>query len=398
MSVQGAPPSPQKLKRNFGVAALLAALVAVSGVVIRHNHEAKLDQWTQSQSIQTVELISPIPGSGEQELILPGDIEAYYEAPLHSQVSGYVNMWYYDIGAKVRAGEVLAKIDTPELDQQLEQAKGELAKAEANAKLSKLTSKRWEALRASVAVSPQSADEKAGDVNVRTADVTAARANVERLNAMKGFAQIVAPFAGVVTARKVDVGALVGTGNGQYLFKVADIHQMRVYVQAPQAYASRLRQGMIATLKLPQYPNRSFQAKLSTTSNAISQQSRTLLVQLLADNGDGALWPGSYTEVHFKLPDNPAVLRVPASALLFRGEHLKVATLGPDNKVVLKPIEVVRDLGVAVEVSSGIDLSERIIDNPSDSIAEGDVVRVAGEKEDEHPKTTAGQKSPERPK
>lgn len=394
MPSDNTPVALHKVKKGLGLVAVLAIAFAVFGIISRKASDVRLEQWTQAQAIPTVKVISPKRGSSGQELVLPGDVQAYFEAPIHARVSGYVKMWYHDIGARVRDGEVLASIDTPELDQQLEQAKHELLKAEARLQLAKLTSKRWQALRASVAVSQQSADEKAGDVDAKAAEVAAARANVERLKAFEGFKQIVAPFAGVVTARKVDVGALVqgANDNGQELFSVADIHQMRVYVSAPQIFASQLRPGMKAAVRLPQYPKRSFEAKLATTSNAISQKSRTLLVELLADNPDGMLWPGSYAEVHFKLPDNPQALRAPASALLFRGDHVKLATLGTDDKVVLKRIEIDRDLGSEVEIASGIDPSERIIDNPSDSISDGDVVRIAGSDE-EHPTTAAGQEN-----
>jgi RND family efflux transporter MFP subunit len=367
-----------RITKWLGLAVLSACGIATTGVVGRVKSEKQLERRTIEQAIPTVKLISAKQGGGDQELVLPGDVRALFEAPIHARVSGYVRAWRHDIGARVRAGEVLASVDAPELDQQLEQAKGELAKAEANLQIAKLTSKRWSALRGSIAVSQQSVDEKASDVSAKVAEVASAQANVERLKALEGFTQIAAPFAGVVTARNVDIGALVavGGGSGKELFSVADIHQVRVYVRAPQAYASQLRIGMPATLKLPQYPNRKFTAKLVTTSNAISQGSRTLLVQLLADNADEALLPGSFVEVRFKLLDNPQMLRLPASALLFRDEQVQVATLGADEKIVLKNVEVARDLGSEFEIASGIDPSARIIDNPSESIGDGDEVRV----------------------
>lgn len=379
-------------KKWLGVGILSACGIAASGVVGRVDSERRLERWTLAQAVPSVKLISATRGSGDRQLVLPGDVEALYEAQIHARVSGYVQSWRHDIGARVRAGEALASVDAPELEQQLEQARGELAKAEANLQLAKLTSKRWSSLRASVAVSQQSADEKAGDVSAKTAEAAAARANVERLKAMEGFTQIVAPFAGIVTARNVDIGALVavGGGDGTPLFSVADIRQVRVYVRAPQAYASQLKIGMTATLKLPQYPDREFKAKLGTTSHAISRQSRTLLVQLLADNPDEALLPGSFVEVHFELPANPHVLRVPASALLFRGERIQLATLGADEKVVLKSVEVARDLGSEVEIESGIDPNARIIDSPSDSIVNGDEVEVATKADHESAPLTFG--------
>ncbi len=367
---------PKRLKLWLGTAAVLAIGLAAAGIVSRQIGASRLAQWTEAQAVPTVELAQIKQGSGDQTLALPGEIRAFTEAQIRARVNGYVKEWKHDIGDKVKAGELLATIDAPELEQQLEQAKGELARAEAHAQLARLTSKRWAALRASTAVSQQSVDEKGGDVNAKLADVAAARANVERLKAMMNFTDITAPFAGVVTARKIDVGVLVSATNAQELFDVADIHQVRIYVRAPQAFAPRLRPGMTATLALPQYPGRTFAAKVIGTSNAIAERSRTLLVQLLAENPDGALLPGSYTEARFVLPKDQNAVRIPASALLFRDNGLQVATVTPDEKVLLKRISVDRDLGTEVEVLSGISSSEKIINNPSDSIRDGDLVQM----------------------
>ncbi len=369
-------PPPKRLKFWLGVAAALAIGLAAAGVIKREIGAHKLAEWTEAQSVPAVELAQIKQGSGEQTLALPGEIRAFTEAQIRARVNGYVKDWRHDIGDRVQAGELLATIDAPELDQQIEQAKGELARAEAHAQLAKLTSKRWAALRASTAVSQQSVDEKGGDVNAKIADVSAARANVERLKAMKSFTDITAPFAGVVTARKIDVGVLVSATNSQELFDVADIHQVRIYVRAPQAFAPRLRPGMRATLALPQYPGRSFEAKVIGTSNAIAEKSRTLLVQLLADNPEGALLPGSYTEARFILPRDRNAVRIPASALLFRNNGLQIATVTPENIVAMKRITVDRDLGAEVEVLSGVSPSEKIINNPSDSIRDGDKVQI----------------------
>ena len=373
-------PTRHRITKWLSIAVLSACGMAATGIIGRVKSEKRLERWTNEQAIPTVKIISAMRGGGDRGLVLPGDVEALYQAPIHARVSGYVRTWRYDIGARVHAGDVLAIVDAPELDQQLEQAKGELAKAEANLQIAKLTSKRWSALRSSIAVSQQSVDEKASDVNAKGAEVTAATANVERLKALEGFTQITAPFAGIVTARNVDIGALVSVGDaGKELFSVADIHQMRVYVRVPQSFASQLSIGMMATLKLPQFPSRKFTAKLVTTSNAISRDSRTLLVQLLADNSEEALLPGSFVEVRFELPENTKMLRVPASALLFRDGRIQLATLGPDEKVVIQNVEVARDFGSEVEIASGIDSIARIIDNPSDSLLNGDVVESRGE-------------------
>jgi RND family efflux transporter MFP subunit len=380
------PPSPvvpvRKSRRLLGLlgacALCVAIAVAVLGILDRQQSEAELQSWTDAAAIPTVTVVTPQRGEAQQELVLPGDIEAYYEAPIYARVSGYVKMWYQDIGAKVKTGQLLAEIDAPDLDQQLARAKGDLQIAKANEELAVLTAKRWQALRKTDSVSQQTADEKAGDAAAKHAAVQAAQAEVDRLNALESFKRIVAPFDGVVTARRTDVGALInaGSGTGPELFSVADVHEMRVYVRVPQTFAPQLKVGMMAKLKLPQ-TQRLFDAKLVTTSGAINPDSRTVLVELQADNPDGALMPGTFAEVHFQLPEPPNVLRLPTSSLLFREHGLKVATVGPDNKVILKPVEVGRDLGTEVEVTSGVSVSDRVIDSPPDSIADGEVVKIA---------------------
>jgi RND family efflux transporter MFP subunit len=376
---------PRKRHRMLGlvlIAILIGAVaLGVSGIWSREQSETKLTEWTKAQAIPTVAVVSPKRGTKDQELVLPGDIEAYYEAPIYARVPGYLKIWSKDIGAHVKAGERLAVIDTPEIDQQLEQAKSDLVSVQANATLADLTAKRWHSLLASQSVSQQTADEKEGDALAKKALVAAAQANVDRLQALENFKYITAPFDGVVTARETDIGALInaGSGSGVELFKVADIHQVRIYVRVPQAYASQLKHGMEADLKLTQYPHQVFKARLDTTSNAITKESRTVLVELMADNADGKLWPGTFAEVHFQLPPDEDVYRIPTSALVFREQGLEIATVGPGNKVGLKPVTAGRDLGTEIEILSGLDPSDRVIDNPPDSISTGDLVKVAGE-------------------
>lgn len=373
-------PSPEKLRRRFIAAGVIALVLAGGGVALRTVQGSKLAETTRERAIPTVATALPQPGAGVQEVVLPGNIQAFFDARIRARVSGYVRDWKYDIGARVKAGDILATVEAPELDRQLQQAQGESMRADAQVQLAKITARRWSALRASTAVSQQSADEKSGDYAAKVAAADAARANVERLKALQGFLQISAPFAGVVTARNVDIGALVGPNMPKELFSVADIHQVRVYVGTPQAFAADIKIGIKAELKLPQYPTRVFEAKVITTSNAITEKSRTLLVQLLADNPDGALLPGSYAEAHFKLPGRPGVLRIPAAALLYRDNKLNVATVGPDNRVVVKPIEIARDLGTVIEVSSGVTPEDRLILNPPETLREGDEVRLAESK------------------
>lgn len=380
MDVSSPKPRPRKIAFGLRAAVLAAVCLAVFGIYTRRNADHRLADWTNAQAVPTVALAALKVGSSSRGLALPGELKPLIEAQIRARVNGYIKDWRYDIGARVKSGETLATIDAPELDQQYEQAKGELARAEAHAQLAKLTSKRWVALRASTAVSQQSVDEKGGDVSAKEADVAAARANVDRLKAMKGFTEVAAPFAGIVTARKIDIGVLVGPGNPNELFDVADIHQMRVYVRVPQPLSTRIRKGMKATLSLSQFPGRSFEAKVIANSEAIAATSRTLLIQLLADNMDGALLPGSFAEVRFELPTDPNTIRIPATALLFKENQFQVALVGPDSRVVLKKISIDRDLGTDVEVSEGVKASDRVINSPSEMLRDGDVVVIAPEK------------------
>ena len=377
--------APVKAWRVVLLLALGAIAAAYTGISGRRHDEQKLKQWTNGQAIPTVALVSPQEGGGAREVVLPGNVEAFVSASIHGQTSGYVQEWRKDIGAQVHQGEVLAVVDTPELDQMVAVAQSELAKAKANLVLAKVTAQRWESLRASAAVSQQTADEKESDARAKAAEVEAAQSNVDRLKAQKGFANIVAPFDGVVTARNVDIGSLVKADSNDTaaLFTVADIHKMRIYVPVPESYAASLKDGMKATLDLPEYPDRKFEATILTTSHAIDQKSRTLLVELVADNKDGALSPGAFARVHFEIPPDPNAMRLPASALLFRDNALDVATVGLDDRIALKNVRIARDLGTEVEIIGRLSQDERIVANPPDSIGDGEEVRVmeaAGEK------------------
>jgi RND family efflux transporter MFP subunit len=379
MSRAGKQQSLRRLKRAGIVAGVTAVALAAFGVGIRLRDESSLAGTTKAEAIPTVAIVVPQRGAEDQTLSLPGDIQAFYEAPIYARVSGYLKDWSEDIGAHVKAGQLLAEIDTPDLDQQLNQAKADLAAAQSAATLAGTTSKRWQGLVKKDAVSEQDADEKASDAQSKRAAVGAAEANVQRLMALEDFKRIVAPFDGVVTARETDVGALInaGSGSGPELFRVADVHKMRIYVRVPQALSGSLSPGQTAELDLPQRPGHPFAATVVTSAHAISTASRTLLVELQADNPNGDLQPGTYAEVQFKLPDSPDPLRLPTSALLFREDGLKVATVGADDKVVLKPVTIGRDLGTEVEIASGVTAKDRVINSPSDSIAEGDTVHPA---------------------
>jgi len=376
---------PVKPGRALLLLAVAAVAIAYSGISGRRRDDEKLKAWTEEQAIQPVAVVAPKRGGEARELVLPGNVDAFYSASIHGQVKGYVSEWRKDIGAKVKQGEVLAVVDTPELDQSIAVAQSEVAKAKANLALAKVTAARWDSLRASAAVSQQAADEKDSDQRAQAAQVDAAQSNVDRLKAQKAFANIVAPFDGVVTARNVDVGSLVRADGVDTppLFTVADIHEMRIYVPVPETYAAELKDGMKATLELPEYPNRTFDATIATTSHAINQKSRTLLVELLAENKDGLLAPGAFTRVHFQIPPDTNIYTVPASAMVYRDTEPRIATVGTDNRIVLKDVRIVRDLGTVVEIAGGVGQDERIVANPPDSISNGEEVRVmeaAGEK------------------
>ena len=379
------PPEPTTRRRPSRglkiaglVGAIVAVLVVVGGLVSRSTTTHTLAASAATDSVPTVTLIR-VGSSGAQSLVLPGQVQAFYNASIHARVSGYLTRWFEDIGAPVKAGQTLAVIETPDLDQQLARAEADLATAQANAQLARTTSARWANLLTKDAVSRQEADEKAGDLAARTSLVRAAKAQVDQYRAMESFKTIRAPFAGVVTARSTDVGALIAAGapNDPGLFTVSDIHRLRIYVKVPQSYSAEVRPGLTATLTVPEFPGRTFHAAVSSTSGAVGEQTGTVLVELQTDNLDRMLKPGEYCTVRFDLAATGNVVTVPASATLFRRSGLSVATVGPDNRVVMKPIAVSKDLGAAVEVGSGLDPGALVIDNPPDSLTNGERVRVA---------------------
>ena len=395
------PPESTRKLRRAGLATLaIAVLIAVGGLGLRWLHARNVAQWTDTQAIPTVNLIAPQRGVSGQQTVLPGNIQAWYEAPIYARVSGYLKNWYFDYGAHVKKGQLLAQIDAPDLDAELAAAQANLKSAEAQTKVreaevefAKTTYARWRDSPKGV-VSEQETESKKADFNSATArynaslaDVNADRGVVDRLNALEEFKRIVAPFDGIVTARNTDIGALItagsgsggGTGGGSapQLFRVADVHEMRVFVQVPQEMSASLQAGMAADLDLPQYPDRVFKAVVATTSGAINESARTLLVELHADNADGLLQPGTYAEVHFDLPGNPQMVRIPTSALVFRQDDMQVAVVGAGDRVELRPVKLGRNLGTDVEVLTGLAPSDRVIESPPDSLATGDHVLIA---------------------
>jgi RND family efflux transporter MFP subunit len=369
---------PRRLK-TFGVAALcVAAGLVAFGVISRVYANQTVDHWTGERAIPTVKVIG-LRGEGPGSLVLPGDIQAFNAAPIHARVPGYLKAWYDDIGAPVKAGQVLAIIDTPDLDQQLLQAKADLQTAVANQHLADITAKRWAGLLAQDAASHQDADNKNGDLEAKTALVASARANVDRLLALESFKQITAPFDGVVTTRSTDIGALIAVGGptDTPLFTVSDERKLRIYVQVPQSYTANIKPGMVATFTVPEYPGRTFTATLDTTATAIAPQTGSLLVQFQIDNADRTLKPGDYAQVHFDLPATAEAIQAPPSALMFRDSGMAVAVVGGDGRVVIKPVTLGRDFGGTVEIATGLGPNERVIDNPPDSLRAGDQVHIA---------------------
>jgi membrane fusion protein, multidrug efflux system len=377
INTDGADPALLKRLRFFGiVAGSVAAVIVVAGLIDRYMVNRAVAHWTAEQTIPTVSVIKPIAKAGTNTLLLPGTLQAFYSAPIYARVPGYLHAWYKDIGAHVNKGDVLGLIDTPDLDQQIEQAKGDLANALAAESISAITAKRWTSLLVLDAVSKQEAEEKTSDLQAKTALVTAAKANLDRLNALKSFARITAPFDGVVTSRSVDVGALINAGASTTspLFTVADVHQIRIYVSVPESYSADIRPGVTATLSLAEYPGKTFEAKLDTTANAISEQSNALLVEFLADNSSGVLKPGGFAQVSIHLSAPANVVSLPASALMFNEDGLRVATISADNHVLMKHVKIARDLGTTVEIDAGLARTDRVVDNPPDSLSNGELV------------------------
>jgi len=374
------PTNPRRLKIAAIAAIVVAGGVVAAGTLARVSDRHTAQHWSDATSVPIVHLVPVTAPPVTDGLTLPGTMQAWNTAKIFAQTNGYVKAWYKDIGAHVSAGTVLGLVETPEVDQQIAQARAELARARADAALAHSTAARWNDLLSDNSVSHQDADEKNNALADRKAGVQAAQANLDRLLAMKGFASLRAPFAGIVTARSADIGNLVGPSgdNHQPLFAIADTHAIRIYVNVPQAYANSVKQGLAVTLTVPDDPGRTFTAKLIGDAGAIDPQTGNFEVQLLTDNADHALRPGGYAQVKFAVPSQSGTVLIPSSTLVFRAANTQVATIGPDNRVRMHTITIGQDQGNAIEVTSGLTRGEKIVDNPPDSIAEGELVRVAG--------------------
>ena len=386
---------PQKSGRVLfvlGVVAVAAAATAIFGITDRAKSKQEVADWSDKQAVPTVRLVQPEHSDAEDELVLPGNVNAFYAGSLYARASGYVSAWQVDIGAHVKKGQTLATISAPDLDQQLEEAKAQLLQlnaavqqAQANADLGRVTDQRTSTLVGEGWSSKQQGDtdrltaaSRDAALAVAKGNVAAQQAAVNRLTELVGFETVKAPFDGVVTARNVDVGDLVSAGGttGRALFQVADLHRMRIYVNVPQAFLGPLHPGVKATLHVPGQQE-TFEAELVSLSNAVAENSRTGLVELQADNPDGKLWPGAFAEVHFHLPANPNTLSVPTTALIFGTKGMQVAVVDASNKVQLKPVVIGRDLGNRVEVQSGLAAGDQLIDSPLESLRSGDAVSLA---------------------
>jgi RND family efflux transporter MFP subunit len=369
------------LRRSLLVGAVFVAAaggIVVDGVVQRSHARQEVAAWTTQQLAPTVALARIERGATTRPLTLPATIQPFYRASIYARVNGYLDHWTKDIGAPVKQGDVLATIDAPDLDQQLAQARASLASAKANSEIAVLTRDRNNQLVKQQYVAQQTADTSVADASAKKGMMDAGAANVRQLEALESYKQLTAPFDGIVTARNTDIGALIGSGNGGTpLFEVSDLHRVRIYVRVPQALTAYVRAGQKATFDMPQYPNQSFEATVVTLSNALDAASRSMLVELQTDNTEGKFAAGAYCEVHFELPADPAMIRLPATALILGERGTQVALLGSDGKAVLRSVTLGRDFGDSVEVVAGISPTDKVIDSPPETLQAGTPVRLA---------------------
>src|ERR1700716_2395406 len=353
-------PTRRSLLTTAAAAALVAAVVVGYGFISRVQSKQEVVAWTQAQAVPTVALAQLTPASANQTRALPGNIQPYNRAAIFARVNGYIKNWDHDIGSSVKAGQVLATIDAPDLDQQLSQAKATLASVKANEQIATLTANRNNILLQKQIVAQQLADQTTADAAAKKAVVDANEANVKQLEAMQSFKTLSAPFDGVVTARNAELGMLINSGgSGQPLFEVSDLHRVRIFVQVPQSFSAGLAPGVKATFEMPQYPGVQFDAVLTHTSKAINATSHSMQVELQADNSAGKFFGGSYCNVHFEVPTGANLVTIPSTALVTGNQGTQVATLHGNNKVVFKSVRLGRDLGDSVEIVAGLSPSDR---------------------------------------
>jgi RND family efflux transporter MFP subunit len=373
------PPVSRRLRLVGGALALLAIAIVAYGMGSRAAQNSNLDDLTEAQAVPTVAIVAPTRVQNLGGLDLPGRLEAYINAPIYARVPGYLKSWKYDIGGKVKAGDLLAEIDTPDLDQQLQQARADLGVAQANARLAKITAQRWQSLAGTDAVAKQDVDTRNFTWNADMAQVKAAQASVDHLVAEEDFKRLIAPFDGIVTARETDIGQLINVGatGGMQLFVVSETSKLRVYVNVPQNYVPSVPPGTKATISVPEHPDKTYSGTVEASAQAVIPSTGTTLMQIIVDNSAGEMMPGDYASIHLQIAGAPNVLSVPSSALIFNAKGLSIATLGANNRVVLKPVSIERDLGAVVELASGLTPNDRVIENPPDGIENGAEVRLA---------------------
>jgi membrane fusion protein, multidrug efflux system len=379
MHTEPRPPVSRRKLGIFGVVAVVGALtLVVTGIRAREDSSVKLKEWTDNQAVPSVAVVLPDPKPLQATIDLPGRLEAYNRAPIFARVSGYLKYWNADIGARVKAGDVIAEIEAPDLDQQLLQARADLANQQASAKLSDVTLARRKTLIASNFVSMQEIDERTADLSNKNAAVKSNQANVERLEALAGYKKITVPFEGIVTARSTDVGALINAGqsSGPAMFIISDIRKLRVYVNVPQSYVPSVPIGSKALISVPEYQTKTFAATVEASAQAVDVNSGTTQMQLALDNSAGELMPGGYANVRLSLQHSGVPFNIPSSALILDQNGLRVAVVGPDDRVVLKTVKIGRDLGRNIELASGLSADDRVITAPPDGVAEGDQVHV----------------------
>ncbi|HEY4050767.1 MAG TPA: efflux RND transporter periplasmic adaptor subunit [Acidobacteriaceae bacterium] len=393
---QPRPYSPRKAIFVIVLLLIVAAVVIVSGILPRVKARSTLKDQTYALAPPSVVALPPATGANSSEIALPGNIYAYTDSPIYARTDGYLEKWYFDIGAHVRKGQLLATISTPEVDQQLQQARADLATAQANASLAKVNASRYQGLLTQNAVSKQDTDTFTSQAESTTSTVKSAMANVGRLEQLQSFEKIIAPFDGVITARNVDIGQLINSGAGVEMFHISAIQVLRVYINVPQVYSPAAIPGTIAQLTFTEFPGQSFSGKLVRTARAIDPTSRTLLVEVDVDNRDGKLLPGAYAEVHVALKASRPTFIIPVSTLIFRGQGLQVGTVvkGPNgDQAKLVNITVGQDDGRTIEVISGLNRDSRVIQDPPDSLIDGEPVHVV--QPQRQPQTAAGSSSGE---
>jgi RND family efflux transporter MFP subunit len=372
-------PVPRRLRLVGGAFVLLAIAVAAYGMGTRAAQNSRLHNLTEALALPTVAVVAPTRAENHDGLDLPGRLEAFISAPIYARVPGYLKSWKYDIGGKVKAGDVLAEIDTPDLDQQLMQARADLNVSQANAKLAQISAERWQSLAGTDAVAKQDVDTRNFNLNANLAQVKAARANLDRLVAEESFKRLAAPFDGIVTARDTDIGALINVGatGGAQLFVVSETNKLRVYVNVPQNYVPSVPPGTTATLTVPEHPGKTYSGTVEASAQAVNPSTGTTLMQIIVDNSAGEMMPGDYASIHLQTLGARDVFSVPSSALIFDANGLSIATMRADNRVLLKQVTIERDLGSVVEIASGLAPSDRVIENPPDGIGNGAEVRLA---------------------